>query len=269
MHDILVDFENIIARQLNLVRKLSFQISGAKLRCFTSLQPKLATLTRWSSVHDMVKRYLAPHSFILKIDLDELQALLLTDDEDAELKRLMKTLDKLKSVTKALQHQGMTLADARTLLDGVIESFPSLHSRLSTSSNLVDNLHFEAAIIKIQRGHERNLSFGELKAVQHLHRLESIGFEEPLEKPELSFAQQLLKPCRRNTASEKSKYLDLRFILASSNICERVFSAAGYGIGPRRKRTLLQNIESQLFLNVNANFWLTTDIHKMLTENTM
>lgn len=94
----------------------------------------------------------------MKLYLDEVLAVLLTDDKDAELNRLMTTLDKLESVIKALRDSGMALADARTLFDGVIERFPLSRSWLLLRSSLVGNSHFEVAIINIQRGYERIFS---------------------------------------------------------------------------------------------------------------
>ena len=47
--------------------------------------------------------------------------------------------------------------------------------------------------------------------------------------------------------NKKSKYMDLKFIIPTSNICERLFSAAGYGLNDRRQAILPANFESQMF----------------------
>lgn len=41
-----------------------------------------------------------------------------------------------------------------------------------------------------------------------------------------------------------SEYSDIRYILPTSNIFERQFSVAGYGMSHIRKRTLLADLES-------------------------
>lgn len=58
--------------------------------------------------------------------------------------------------------------------------------------------------------------------------------------------------------------MDLSFILATSNICERLFSVAGLAINPRQMGALHTNIELQLFLNVNSALWGIGDVHLML-----
>lgn len=62
-------------------------------------------------------------------------------------------------------------------------------------------------------------------------------------------------------AAKKSKYLDLRFIVATSNLCEPLFSRAGHAIGSCREGALPSIIESQLFLNVNSANWGIDDIN--------
>lgn len=84
MQDILVDLGHIIERVKNFVWKLSLQISDANWRHFSQLRLKLATLTLWSSDHDIMKQDLAFLSFILELNLDELLALVLTNDKDSE-----------------------------------------------------------------------------------------------------------------------------------------------------------------------------------------
>ena len=63
---------------------------------------------------------------------------------------------------------------------------------------------------------------------------------------------------------KSTKYLDLRFIVPTSNLCERFFSVAGYALDDRRKRLLPSNLESQLFLNQNARLWGVEEVHNMM-----
>lgn len=53
----------------------------------------------------------------------------------------------------------------------------------------------------------------------------------------------------------KSSYIDTRFLLPTSNICERFFSIAGYDPKNCRKAVLPANLESKLLLIVNKAFW--------------
>lgn len=100
--NVINEFNDVTVKEYTIMRKLSFQIPAAKFHQLTLLRPKLSNRTRWSFVYEMVKRCLFNRPFIIKIELEKVQALLLTSDDDAEISRLMGSLEKLKSVTKAL-----------------------------------------------------------------------------------------------------------------------------------------------------------------------
>jgi hypothetical protein len=55
--------------------------------------------------------------------------------------------------------------------------------------------------------------------------------------------------------SESSLYLDLRFIRPTTNVCERMFSVAGFTFTKTRQRLLPQSLEMQFFLKANAHLW--------------
>lgn len=48
-----------------------------------------------------------------------------------------------------------------------------------------------------------------------------------------------------------AKYLDIRLLLPTSNLCERLFSIAGYALTNRQKDILPINLGSQLFSFMN------------------
>lgn len=131
-------------------------------------------------------------------------------------------MEKLESVTKALQDRIMSFSEAQTMFDGIIEIFhlcvPCYHHG-----------HLLYTILSLGRQSLRlNVakSGGERKAIQHLRLPDSCTSDESLKPPKLSFAEQLLKRDKFNHGGEDSKYLDLRFLLSKSNICERLFSVA-------------------------------------------
>ena len=55
--------------------------------------------------------------------------------------------------------------------------------------------------------------------------------------------------------SKTPKYMDLRFILPTSNIVERLFSSAGYAYNDMRKALIPANLEEQFFLKANKKYW--------------
>lgn len=68
-------------------------------------------------MHEMLKWYLKIWDFVTNVDLDEVQALLLTCDEDEKLLRLFRILEKLDSLMKDLQDRLMHLADEQKQFD--------------------------------------------------------------------------------------------------------------------------------------------------------
>ncbi len=46
---------------------------------------------------------------------------------------------------------------------------------------------------------------------------------------------------------ENRCYIDTRFLLPTSNICERLFSVAGHALGDRRKPITPLHLEEQMF----------------------
>ena len=63
---------------------------------------------------------------------------------------------------------------------------------------------------------------------------------------------------------ENSQYLDLRFMVPTSNLCERLFSKAGYSLGNRRGNILPTSFEEQIFLHVNSKMWSIDDVNTLV-----
>ncbi len=51
------------------------------------------------------------------------------------------------------------------------------------------------------------------------------------------------------------KYMDLRFVTPTSNMCERLFSISGYALDNRRRGIIPANFEKQMFLHANSHVW--------------
>ena len=54
---------------------------------------------------------------------------------------------------------------------------------------------------------------------------------------------------------EKCAFKNSRFLLPTSNIIERFFSTAGYAFNDHRQNLTTMNLEMQLFLRMNEDFW--------------
>ena len=131
-------------------------------------------------------------------------------------------MEKLDSVTLALENESTDSADVRFLFDEIIKEFPGLESHRGSRSDNVHSPDFEAAIIKIMK-------------------LQSI----------------LLRPFLKNEKLKKAgwQYMKVKFILPASNLVERFFSSATYSSGDLRQSLLPINLEMQLFLKTNRRIW--------------
>ena len=82
----------------------------------------------------------------------------------------------------------------------------------------------------------------------------------------LSFVERAMKRRRLSISNSKARYIDTRFIVPHSNMCERFFSKAGYTFSDRRKLMLPANLEEQLFLHTNSRFWGIDDVNHVVTN---
>lgn len=127
---------------------------------------------------------------------------------------------------------------------------PSLHNIiqrvivsnwLSQNSWIIGNKHFVSFNAKILEGQKSMLSPQKKRSVSHLETEIGgayISCNGHLEQTH-NFALEVLKRSFTvNCLKEKSKYENWRFIVPTSNVCERLFSTADHAIGDRRKPKL-------------------------------
>ncbi len=69
------------------------------------------------------------------------------------------------------------------------------------------------------------------------------------------------KKKRKLSKAADMKYLDLRFILPTSNICERLFFVAGFAMSSRRSSISPANFEKQMLLCANSCLWSIQDVN--------
>lgn len=125
MMGIMSGYLDVVDKVHELMKKLNYQIPAAKLRHLTHLTVQKENKTRWSSTYKMVERYIAINLHVESFNILEITELLLDEDENAVIKSLLKKLGHLETVTKALKSDAVTVAEARGLLDAVIDAHPS------------------------------------------------------------------------------------------------------------------------------------------------
>lgn len=274
---ILEPHADLLAKLNELMRRLGTLKNRAKLYDEGAVMPVQRNATRWSSTFAMVKCYYA-----LKDSLDlqdkEIAQVYPSASEELRLDKLFEDLKDLESISKRLQcdtdeneesnvftaeskkpaRRALSLAEVRTLFDGVVKAFPASKEHLaqrvdSTASRgrtgVVKSPDFENGIVKVLFGEEAKLTAKEEAALARLRVTES-DREEPEER--LSFAERLLKGGVR---TKKSKYIDLAWIPATSNEVERLFSRAGLVLSERRRSMHPMTLEILMFLEYNDRLW--------------
>lgn len=261
--DVLRSEEELIMKIQVIMVKLRGLLLSANLRKLTPLKPMLRNNTRWSSTLSMLSRYVRLREFLPNLNCYEIDELSLSVAENRRVDMLLVQLEPLDEVTKLLQSESTTVSDARALFDAVIQKYPDTTSRLASSAKIVHCPNFESGIVKIQRKNCSALSREEKLSTKSL--LVSENADVVSEDASLSFAQRALKRQRLMEEEHGDIYADTRFLLPSSNICERLFSLAGITSSERRKRLNPANLESQLFLHSNRDLWNIADLNQLTT----
>jgi len=248
MQNFLLNHEHSLDN-VNAIMKVLKRLGPAyQLKAYTELRAVLRNVTRWSSTFMMLDRF-------FKIlpgleDIVDVACLLPERNELAALKELHTHLTELDTITKKLQLESITIADARDLFDGVLERYPDMR-HLDPDNHLVRYPDFDNAVAKVLGQRESDLTDDEALSI--------VGFLKPAvaatpsaTKP-MSLADRILTAKRQRTTM--SKYIDISFIPPTSNVVERLFSSAKHILTDTRKHMDPAQFETLIFLRVNKTYW--------------
>lgn len=266
MKEFFSSYEDQINKINAIMTKLKQLIPAAKLRSFTHLKAKTKNATRWSSTFAMILRYTQIKEFLPRLEINEIDDFILSAKENRDIDSLLEELKDLESVSKTLQDDSTTMSDVRSLFDAVLESYPICEERLSPSAPIVLDKVFESALVQIQRGRSAELSPSQVRSVKHLQ----ITANPPgnIDDKSISFAERVLKKQKLQSHASTSEYMDMRFLIPTSNICERLFSKAGFTLNDRRMAILPVNAEAQMFLHLNMDLWNIDTIREIIAKST-
>ncbi len=241
--------------------KLRSLILSAKPRKLTTVPPIVRNVTRWSSTYEMLKRYVHVRDFFSALESDGLDTSTLSCTDNRRVDASLRRIQPIESVTKSLQSDCTTLSDTRISFDAVIDKFPETSRRLSPRADIVHSPTFENAIVKLQQNNVVGLTVDERKQVSLIleQNSEYIPHDE-----RLSFAERVLKRQKCNERFTNGTYLDTRFLLPTTNICEQLFWKVGIVLTDRRKRLNPANQELQIFLHLNRDLWDRTAVNEIL-----
>ena len=240
-----------------MVKLKNPKLSG-KLRRHTNLRPVSRNETRWSSTFSMVERYCQIRETLAQAEFSSDKSLLEflpTPKESTEISDLLKHFTKFNSVQKSLQKEDVGLADARILFDHITMEYPLMKKYLASDAGIVHSPTFEKAVIKIQNEKTTQLSDDETDAIVIL-KLEQSESAATVADGEDDFASTILKKRRSELKGDTSSgYLNIKFLLPTSNLVERFFSTAKMTFNDHRQSLLPVNLEEQLFLKINARLY--------------
>ena len=244
--DYLARYDTILAKINGPMGKLKSVKFSAKLRKYTDLRPVQQNETRWSSIAEMVERYLSIKDYLVHFDEQILVEFLLTPRE-MYLKLLNTRIKMFESVTKALQDEEIDIGSIRALFNDLLKQIPELdeyHNHLHSDSSVVNCVDFENAIVKFQDSNEDKMTGSEKLTVQDLE-IETVEVSSKENVVPDDFAFPILK--KRAKMDCKSKYVNTKFLLGTSNIVERFFSTAGLSYTDYRQLLTPAHLEEQLF----------------------
>ena len=141
-----------------------------------------------------------------------------------------------------------------------------LKEKLAANANIVLDKYFESAIIRIQQGKADSLMPSEEQSVRHLKKLPKQNHESSKSNWEISFADQPFKKQRLDKQGSPSEYLDLWFLIPTLNICEQLFSQAGFCFNNQSMSVLPIHAEAQMFLHLNMDLWNIDTVKDILAK---
>jgi len=208
----------------------------------------------------MMRRYAELRDYIGDVEIDGLDEMLLSVRENKPLDKFCSSFTDMDSITKALQSNQITISDVPCYFDSIIEIYPATVSRLGPQCAIFEQPNFESALIKIQEKRINEMSKLEIESVKHLQ----INSGSNLEKNQNGTLAERSLSKRRGSTSNRTSYMDVRFILPTSTICERLFSIADHALPARRRSLHPITFETQLFLRENEEYWELKDVHSVV-----
>lgn len=175
------------------MNKLSIQIPSAKRGRLTHLKSRKANQKGWSSTFLILKRYNEIKTFLLKLDLQELMDHFLYEVEDRTIEHIFHKLIYLDSVTRERAGDGVTMSDARALLDAVIQINGSTQTWLGTLDRIVQKATFDYVIVRIQNNEEAKLTGAEETTGRNFREEPSSATSINDDSESLLFVQRVLK----------------------------------------------------------------------------
>ncbi|KAK1946022.1 hypothetical protein P3T76_003070 [Phytophthora citrophthora] len=220
---------------------------SAKLRFATDLRP-----THLSSTFSMLARYfkLLPH-------IDRV------NDAIADLLPTAAEAKKLKTYKKSGVSFEEDSVDGHFDVGAAIWFYFLLFFFMHHNAAILADKDFEAAVVKMQRGQNTQLTRSERQAVRGLREDCQPSLNE--DDSGLGFAERVLK--RAWVDNQDEHYLLANAVAPTSSLAERLFSVARATVGLDRHGLQPITLESILFLRLDRSYWNVQLVYEMLESS--
>ena len=271
MKTVLLEYETTIDDIHSIMKKLKTYKGKAKLSTVCDLSAITRNDTRWSSVYNMVSRFLTILPNIRELSHRDMSSLniinlLPSPSEEQKIQPLATMLEDFESAVKLLQRESTTLLCVRDVFDTCIEDYPITVKYLADDARIVQNPIFEQGIIALQKKGTPTTS-DVITSLQCFVRPEATLTEAQPVGERISLAEKALKRRKVVTSDWWKSYMDVTFIPPTSNVCERFFSQAKLVYTDLRNRLNPETLEALLFLKTNRDLWNEVIVYKALNDN--
>ena len=162
-----------------------------------------------------------------------------------------------------LQEENITLKTSRDLFDRLICDYPAMAHHLAVDANIVHTKEFDSAVLKVLNNKESELSELGKTVISDLEKIDADPVIIENNNEQLSYAELALRDAREQPQTT-SNYIDLNFLPTTSNLVERLFSAAKFILTDCRKSMYPVHFEASLFLKVNRELWSVETLNCIL-----
>lgn len=254
-----------------IMTKLRAPKNRGFLRKYSPLAPLLENDTRWTSKFTMLNRFLEFVEILPSIH--GIAGMIPSIDEVDAVRALVKICDEFYGYTLLLQDSTLGLHEVRALFDALVERYPAMAHYLAKDADIVHDAKFEGAAVKVLNG--------DLGSLTRMEKVALGMFKRPTHQPELvdghvldldpkGYAAKVIQDKRQRLCEPvDNPYMDLRFILPTSNIVERVFSKAKLVYSDRRQRLMPVTFEAIMFLAVNRHLWDASMVEETIRQSTL
>ena len=279
LHDIVMKLKNILKEARTLK-------NTSMLQSLTHLKALLPNETRWSSVKIMIERFIKIHQHL--VDLENT-----SDTFDmqgahsaaflSKCEKYMVYMNEIDAITVAIQKKCMSFEEIRSMMDELIRcSDEDVNSQGTTfyrctfkpqqicltHTRLHPDQHFEAGVVKIQRGDSTSLTDEEKTACKILeinqNHEETMSVDDESNDTGNSIVERVQRLRRQLTQAVQPgerTYGDCSFIFGSAAEVERLWSVAKHILTDERKGMMEPEMfEAFLFLKYNRRFWGILDV---------